>query len=185
MVIQRWAPFGEMISLRDAMDSLLQDTFIRPGSGLADGGRPSGFPLDVRETPDEFVVTASLPGVRPEDIQVTVHGDSVTIIGEVKGEQEKDEGNRHIRERRFGMARRSLTLGTSIDPEKAQSRFEDGVLTLVLPKAEQAKPKQIKVGNGSALGQAQSIGQTSAASQGGGQGQSAGQTQATGAGKSK
>jgi HSP20 family protein len=176
-----------MISLRDAMDSLLQESFIRPGTALPDGGRPSGFPLDVRETPDDFVVTASLPGVRPEDIQITVHGDSVTISGEVKGEQEKDEGNWHIRERRYGMFRRSLTLGTPIDPEKAQSRFENGVLTLTLPKAEQAKPKQIKVGNGSA--QSQAIGQSSSPSQSGSQGQSAGQSagqpQAVGAGKSK
>jgi HSP20 family protein len=149
MAIQRWDPFTEMISLRDAMDSLLQESFIRPGNALADGGRAAGFPLDVRETADEFVVTASLPGIRPEDVQITAHGDTLTISGETKAEQEKKGEHWHLRERRFGSFRRSLTLSTPIDADKAQSRFEHGVLTLTLPKSEQAKPKQIKVGNGS------------------------------------
>ena len=149
MAIQRWDPFSEMISLRDAMDSLLQESFIRPGPALADGGRAAGFPLDIRETPDEFIVTASLPGFRPEDVQITAHGDTLTISGETKAEQEKKGEHWHLRERRFGSFRRSVTLNTPIDADKAQSRFENGVLTLTLPKSEQAKPKQIKVGNGS------------------------------------
>jgi HSP20 family protein len=150
MAIQHWDPFHEMISLRDAMNSLLQESFIRPGMALADGGRAAGFPLDVRETPEEFVVTASLPGVRPEDLRITAHGDTLIIDGESRAEQEKQGEHWHLRERKFGSFHRSVTLGMPIDPDKAKSHFEHGVLTLTLPKSEQAKPKQIKVGGGSA-----------------------------------
>jgi len=132
-----------MVSLRDAMNSLLQDSFVRPISMLAEG--TAMLPLDISENENEFIVKASLPGVRPEDVQITAHGDTLTIRGEIKEEQEKKDEHYHLRERRFGQFQRTVSLSTPISAEKAQAHFENGVLTLVLPKAEEAKPKQIKI----------------------------------------
>ena len=92
------------------------------------------------------MVKASLPGVKPEDVQITVHGDTLTIQGESKFEEEKKGERWHLRERRFGSFQRSLSLATPVNSDKAQADFEHGVLTLTLPKAEGAKPRQIKIG---------------------------------------
>ena len=145
MAIQVWDPFREMVSLHDAMNSLLQDSYVRPGSKLADGG-PAMLPLDISENENEFVVKASLPGIRPEDVQITAHGDTLTIRGELKAEEEKKDEHYHVRERRFGQFQRTVRLSAPIIADKAQAQFDNGVLTLTLPKAEEAKPKQIKVG---------------------------------------
>jgi HSP20 family protein len=149
MAIQRWEPFREMVSLRDAMNSLLQESFVQPTGQLADGG-PAMLPLDISENENEFVVKASLPGVRPEDVQITAHGDTLTIRGVMKDEEEKKDEHYHLRERRYGQFQRTVTLSTPISADKAQARFENGVLTLILPKAEEAKPKQIKIAPASA-----------------------------------
>lgn len=145
MAIERWDPFREMVSLRDAMNSLLQESFVRPG-GAVGGGNAAPLPLDVSETADEYVVRASLPGVKPEDVQITVHGDTLTIRGETKVEEERKDQTWHLRERRFGTFQRSVSLGTPIDADRAEARHDHGVLTLTLPKSAAAKPKQIKVG---------------------------------------
>ena len=152
MAIDLWDPFREAVSLRDAMNSLFQDSFVRPGGVPAQSGL-SALPLDVSETENEFVVKASLPGVKPDDVQITVHGDTLTIRGESKVEEEKKGEHWHIRERRSGVFQRSLSLSAPVDSDKAQADFEHGVLTLTLPKSESAKPRQIKVG-GAAQGQA-------------------------------
>jgi HSP20 family protein len=145
MAIERWDPFQEAISLRDAMNSLLQESFVRPGAAPSQGSY-AALPLDVCENENEFVVKASLPGVKPEDVQITVHGDTLTVRGESKSEQEKKGEHWHLRERRYGTFQRSVSLATPVDSEKAQASFEHGVLTLTLPKSEAAKPRQIKVG---------------------------------------
>jgi HSP20 family protein len=145
MAIHRLEPFREMVSLRDAVNSLFQESFVRPITMLADGNAVM-VPIDIAENENEFIIKASLPGVRPEDVQITAHGDTLTLRGEVKAEEEKKEEQYHLRERRFGNFQRTVTLPTPISPEKAQARFENGVLTLILPKAEAAKPKQIKIG---------------------------------------
>ncbi len=144
MAIERWDPFREAVSLRDAMNSLLQESFVRPG--VAAGTGAMSLPLDISETENEFVVKASLPGVKPDDVQITVHGDTLTIRAETKAEEEKKGETWHVRERRFGTFQRSVSLATPISADKASAQFEHGVLTLALPKAEEAKPKQIKVG---------------------------------------
>jgi len=144
MALQHLEPFREMVSLRDAMNSLLQGSFVRPTAMLGDGSAAM-LPLDIAETDNEFIVKASLPGVRPEDVQITAQGDTLTIRGETKAEEEKKGVHYHLRERRFGQFQRTVTLSTPISADKAQAQFENGVLTLILPKAEEAKPKQIKV----------------------------------------
>ncbi|MGC1718492.1 MAG: Hsp20/alpha crystallin family protein [Isosphaeraceae bacterium] len=146
MAIQHWEPLREMVSLRDAMNSLLQESFVRPVGLMGNGA--ALLPLDIAETEDEFVVKASLPGVRPEDVHITAHGDTLTIRGEMKAEEEKKGEHYHLRELRQGHFQRTVTLSTPISADKAQAQFENGVLTLKLPKAEEAKPKEIKIGGG-------------------------------------
>jgi len=147
MAIERWDPFREAVSLRDAVNSLFQESFVRPDNLMptagADGARP--LPLDIRETPEAFVVEASLPGATPEDVEVTVHGDTLTIRGETKAEQERQGETWHLRERRSGSFRRTVSLAVPVDADKATAEHDHGVLRLTLPKAESARPKQIKV----------------------------------------
>jgi HSP20 family protein len=145
MAVERWDPFRDVVSLRDAMNSLLQESFVRPPFRPGQAG-PSTLALDVAENESEFVIHASLPGVKPEDLQISVHGDVLTIRGESKFEEEKKGHTWHLRERRHGTYQRSLSLGTPVQADKANAQFEHGVLTLTLPKAEAARPKQIKVG---------------------------------------
>jgi HSP20 family protein len=156
MAIQLWDPFREAVSLHDAMNALFQESFVRPTSFLAQDGS-AALPLDVSETENELVIKASVPGVRPEDVQITVQGDTLTIRGETTAAEEKNGERWHLRERRFGAFQRSMTLGTPVDADKAQAHYENGVMTLTLPKAEEAKPRHIKIGN-TAGGQSQ-IGQ--------------------------
>jgi HSP20 family protein len=146
MAIQHWEPLREMVSLRDAMNSLLQESFVRPVGLMGNGA--ALLPLDIAETEDEFIVKASLPGVRPEDVHITARGDTLTIRGEMKAEEEKKGEHYHLRELRQGHFERTVTLSTPISADKAQAQFENGVLTLKLPKAEEAKPKEIKIGGG-------------------------------------
>jgi HSP20 family protein len=145
MAIQLWDPFREAVSLRDAMNALLQESFIRPTSFLAQEGTAT-LPLDVSETDNEFVIKASLPGVKPDEVQITVHGGTLTIRGECKAEEGKKDERWHLRERRFGSFQRSVTLPVPVSSDKADARYEHGALTLTLPKAEEAKPRQIKIG---------------------------------------
>src|SRR5208337_4340114 len=102
------------------------------------------LPLDVSERENDFVVMASLPGIKPEDVQTTVLGDTLTIRGESKVEEENGH-NWLLRERRSGSFQRSVSMGTPINVDLATAQFENGVLTLTLPKSEQARPKQIKL----------------------------------------
>jgi len=145
MAIERWDPFREAVSLRDAMNTLFQESFVRPGLSAPSGS--AALPLDVCETEDAFIVKASLPGIKPDDVQITVHGDTLMIGGESKAEEEKKGEHWHLRERRFGSFQRAVSLATPVNSDRAQAQFENGVLTLTLPKSEAAKPRQIKIGN--------------------------------------
>lgn len=145
MSMIRWDPFRDMMSLRQAMDRLFEDSFIRPSrlwSGLA-GER--GIPLDVYQTANEVVVKVSLPGVKPEEVDITIVADTLTIKGETKAEEEVEDENYLYRERRYGGFSRSVVLPSSLQVDKAEATFEHGVLTLKVPKAEEAKPKSIKI----------------------------------------
>jgi HSP20 family protein len=149
MTIERWDPFREMISLRDAMNSLLAESFVRPGGPLALGGAATlPLPLDVAETEGEFVIKASLPGIKPEDVHITAHGDTLTIRGEGKAEAEQEGTHWHVRERRVTSFARTISLGTPIHADAASARFDHGVLTLTLPKSAESRPRQIKVASG-------------------------------------
>src|SRR5689334_17034603 len=135
---------NDFLSLRDAMDRLFDESFLRP---FGDGGMAlsSAPAVDVCETNDKVTVTASIPGIKPEDIKITVTGDVLQLSGEMKEDNERDEATYHVRERRFGSFNRSINLPTPVVSDKAEALFENGVLKLTLPKAEEARPKAIKV----------------------------------------
>ena len=136
------------------MNSLLQESFVRPGA-LQGDGNPAMLPLDISENENEFIVKASLSGIRPEDVDITVHGDTLTIRGEMKDEKEKKGEQYHLRERRYGVFQRTVRLSAPVRSDQARADFENGVLTLTLPKVEEAKPKQIKIGGRSQDGSGQ------------------------------
>ena len=139
----------DLISLRDAMDRLFEESFISPrrffGPEWPEG---SAFAADLRETTDAYVLTAAVPGVKPEDIRINATPDGVTVKGEYKAETEVKEASYLRRERRFGEFERSFTVPVPIEPDKVTATQDNGVLTLTMPKSEKVKPKaiQVKVG---------------------------------------
>jgi HSP20 family protein len=132
-----------MMTLREAMDRLFDDAFTRPVN-LRDGGW-SAPAVDMYQTDDEVVVRAALPGFKADEVQINVTGDVLTLRGEVKHEEEKKERAWHIREHRWGSFERSIGLPTDVKADKAVADFENGILTITLPKAEEVKPKTITV----------------------------------------
>ena len=146
-VVERWDPFRDAVSLSDAFSHLLRESVVRPNAAGANGSGPtvSSLPLDVVENENEYVVKASLPGVPPDAVQITVHNDTVSIRAEAKAAEEKKGDTWHIRERRHGVYQRAFSVATPINADHAKAEFQHGVLTLTLPKAETAKTRQIKV----------------------------------------
>jgi len=141
----RWEPFRDLISLREAMDRLFEESFVRPRVGwLAPVGAET-LAVDMYETDDAVVVKSAIPGIKPEELDVSVTGDTLTIRGETRAEEEVKEENYIRRERRYGSFCRSLSIPVSVVADKAEAEFEHGVLTLTLPKAEEVKPKAITV----------------------------------------
>lgn len=137
----RWSPVRDMITLREAMDQLFNENYQRNRG--QQGNYAWLLPLDAYATEDAIVLTADLSGVKPEELEVRLEGDALTIRGEIKP---RAEGRNYLlRERPTGRFERVLTINTPIDNNKVEATFEDGVLTLTLPKAEAAKPKQIRV----------------------------------------
>jgi HSP20 family protein len=107
------------------------------------------FPVEVSQTDTDFEVKASLPGLKPEDVEITVANDVLTVKGEHREETEDKKREYYRREIRYGSFHRSFSLPVSVDADKAEASFKNGVLHLRLPKAEALRPKQIKVGDGS------------------------------------
>lgn len=141
----RWEPFRDLMTLREAMDRLFEESFVRPREGLLTPAGVGTLAVDMYETPEEVVVRTALPGIDPEDIDVSVVGDMLTIQGETKSEQEEEGANYIRRERRYGSFSRSLAIPTNVLADKAVADFSKGVLTLRLPKAEEVKPKRIEI----------------------------------------
>jgi HSP20 family protein len=143
-MIRRTSPFGELLSLRQAMDRLFEDSFVRPRSwGLAENG--GTLPLDIHATKDELVITAALPGFKPDEVDVTVTGDQLTIRAENQQEERSDEDGWLYQEIRRGSLSRTVSLPGDLKTDSATARFENGMLTLTIPKAEESKPRQIKI----------------------------------------
>lgn len=145
MTIARFHPMPDVVSLREAMDRLFEDSFIRPSTWT---GLPAGqiaVPVDLWETPEAYHLRADLPGLTAEDIDINVTADTIAISGELKGGSDVTSEGWLRQERRYGKFQRAFTLPTQLEANKVEATFENGVLTLVLPKAEAVRPKQIKV----------------------------------------
>jgi HSP20 family protein len=141
----RWEPWNDLMSLREAMDRLFEESVVRPRDGwLAPLGAES-LAVDMYETDDEVVVKTAVPGVKSEDIDVSITGDVLTIKGETKAEEKVEKANYIRQEHRHGVFSRSLSLPSTVVADKATAEFENGVLILTLPKAEEVKPKTIQV----------------------------------------
>jgi HSP20 family protein len=144
--ITRFDPVGEMVSLRSAMDRLFEDSFVSPLSWrTVAGGEQINPAIDVHETPDDIVVSAVMPGVKPDDVEITMTGQSLTLRGELKADEEVSRDQYLYRERRYGSFSRSIQLPVRVEGDHAEATFTDGVLRLRIPKAEEVKPRQIRI----------------------------------------
>ena len=144
MTLRRWDPFSELMSVRQALDRLMEEAF-RP---LRAWTAPTGeflAPMDIYQRPDALVVKVDLPGVKPEDVEITIQGNTLSVRGEVKQEEEVKGEDYLVQERRYGSFVRSVTLPEGLAPDKAEASFENGVLTITIPKAEEAKPRTVRI----------------------------------------
>ncbi len=146
-MLSRRDPFRNMFSLSNAMDRWFEDAFLGNQVNFPQDFN-YGFPVDVVEKENEFVVKASLPGINPDDLDITFTNGVLTIRGEFKEEQGNEDEQYQLRERRYGSFTRSLSLPTPINADQIDATYQDGVLTLTLPKAEEAKPKRIPIQSG-------------------------------------
>ena len=148
MSIMRWRPMRDLTSTREEMRHLFDDfltgwPWLERGRDLLDSEwTPS---VDVAETEEDVIVTAELPGVRPEDVDLTIANDILTIRGEKKEEEEADKERRHRVERCYGNFQSSISLPTGVQEDKVEACYKDGVLRVSIPKGEKVKPKQIKI----------------------------------------
>lgn len=144
-MLTRWDPFREMVSMRRAVDRLIENTM-----GTEDWNQVSewALALDVAEDADSYIVKASIPGIKPDDLEITYNKGSLTIKGELKDENENINGEYHLRERRYGVFSRTIALPATVKSEDIQAKVDNGVLTLVLPKMEEIKPKRIQIQSG-------------------------------------
>ena len=141
--LTRWQPFREMRRMHNILDRLMDQSFF--GSAYDSNGFTTWIPVDVYQTDDAVNVKATVPGFAADAIQISITGDTLRISGEIETEHE-DEGREYIvRERRVGSFSRSMTLPVSVDADQAVTDFEDGILTITLPKVEAEKPKMISV----------------------------------------
>ncbi|NOZ05564.1 MAG: Hsp20/alpha crystallin family protein [Chloroflexi bacterium] len=149
--LTRWEPFREMAALNNVVDQLLGDwgqvPVMRrwPVAGLASNGAGRLLAVDLYVTDKDVVVKAAVPGASPEDVEVKVTGDVLSIRGETKEEKDVQTENYYLRERRHGTFSRSIALPVPVQADKAEAVFEHGILTLTLPKVEEVRPKTIKV----------------------------------------
>ena len=144
-MLVRWDPFRQMNVLRGELDRRFDEPFLRTPSLWQREGVAFSLALDVAEDDQEYIVKASLPGVAPEDIEITLSDNTLTISGKMTQEEESEGKNYHLRERRFGSFARSISLPATVDADKVEAVNENGVLTLHLPKVEEEKPRKITV----------------------------------------
>lgn len=140
--LTRWEPAREMMTLREAMDRLFDDAFTRPLGFARENGTPA---IDMYQTDDEVVVKTAIPGFKADDVQINVTGDVLTVRGEMRQDEDNQEKTWQMREHRWGSFERSVLLPTEVSADKARAEFENGVLTITMPKAETSRPKTIAI----------------------------------------
>lgn len=147
MAVVRWRPFEDMLTLREAMDRLFEDSFVRPSAALRRGERAE-LPVNVWEDKDSLHVVARVPGLEPDDLDIQLTGDVLTIRGRFGSDVEREESKDwcwYANELWYGPVERTITLPTKVQTDKVEAVFKNGVLHLTVPKAEEVKPKTIKV----------------------------------------
>jgi len=142
-MLTRLDPLREMMTMRSAIDRMFDSSLV--GAPRWDAVASWDLALDVTETDDEYVVKASIPGISPDDLEISYKNNTLTIKGEMKEEKEVEDAKYHMRERRYGSFGRTISLPTAIDADAIEAGYDQGVLTLHLPKTEEAKPKKIVV----------------------------------------
>jgi HSP20 family protein len=144
MAMSRWDPFRELSSIQNELNRLFGRTFSTEGGEAREAAAwvPA---IDVAETQDRFVITAELPGVDPDDVDISVENSVLTLRGDRSFYRETKEEDFHRIERRFGNFARSITLPSTADPERIRASFDTGVLTIEVPKKEEAKPRKIQI----------------------------------------
>ncbi len=148
MAIVRWEPFRDLLTTQDRFNRLFNETFARAFSGDSgeDAGTRSWAPaVDVLENDQNVVLKAELPGIDPKDVEIRIQDNTLTLKGERKFEKDVKEGNYQVVERSYGSFSRSFSLPAYINSENVTADYKDGLLTLTLPKREEAKPKVIKL----------------------------------------
>ncbi len=138
-----WEPFRDMRRMHDSLDRMFDRALM--GSPLAEDLSFGSMPIDLYETDEDIIVKAAAPGMKPEDLEISITGDRLNIRGELSEEHEDKQPKYYLRERRYGSFSRSVSLPASVDGSKADAEFENGILTLKIPKKEEAKPKTITV----------------------------------------
>jgi HSP20 family protein len=142
--MRRHSPIGELVTLRDAMERLFDERLMRPIWRL--NGEPELSPaLDLYTTQDAVIAKVALPGVKPEDVDVSIADDLVTVRGSFEEHKETTEAGYLHKELSRGAFSRSFALPTAIKADAAKASFKDGLLTLTLPKTEEVKPRHVKV----------------------------------------
>lgn len=141
--LTRWEPAREMMTLREAMDRLFDDAFTRPvGMGAVSTATPA---IDMYQTDDDLIVKVLLPGLKKDDVDITITDNLLTLRGDFKHQEEQEGASYHIREQQYGAFERAIRLPTDVEVEKSNAVFENGILTITLPKAEAVKPKTINI----------------------------------------
>jgi HSP20 family protein len=144
-LVRRTSPLGELVTLRQAMDRLFEDSFVRPRTWGGSADASASLPLDVRNSTDALIVEAALPGIKPDDVEITVEDGTLTIRAESRQERETTEGETLVSEIRHGSLSRMLALPSGLEADKATATFEHGMLRLTFPRAEAVKPRQIRI----------------------------------------
>jgi HSP20 family protein len=150
MALTRWSPTSALTSPRDLLGiqeevNRLFDSFFGPRWVGPDGTALFTPAVDIEETPETFILRADLPGMSQKDVKVSLTGDTITIRGERKQESRKGDANMQRSERVYGAFERSFTLGAPVDKDRVKATYRDGVLEIVVPKAEEARQKEVEI----------------------------------------
>ena len=144
MSLVKWSPAKSIFSLKDEMDRVFSD-FLGNESLLVDNMVNLTPLVNIEETDNDYIITAELPGIEKKDIKITFQNNMLNISGEKKEEKEMDNRNFHRVERRYGKFSRSIAIPSSIELDKIDAGYKNGILTVKVPKSEEAKPKEIEV----------------------------------------
>jgi len=149
MALIKWDPFGDLLSIQEKMNKLFEDTLTHQGRTYKPDEELSmaqwAPPVDIYETENEIILKAELPEIKKEDVEINVENNVLTLKGERKFEKETKKENYHRVERSYGSFKRSFTLPTTVDQEKIDASFDDGILKIAMAKKEETKPKQISI----------------------------------------